>query len=65
MKNLFLLSTAVVLLIVSCTVQKNPERETKFNADWKFIRTDIPGAEQLSFDDNSWRVLGFTTRLQH
>ncbi|HPE76171.1 MAG TPA: glycoside hydrolase family 2 TIM barrel-domain containing protein [Draconibacterium sp.] len=57
MKKLFLLSTAVVLLIASCSVQKNPERQINFNDDWKFVRTDIPGADQLGFDDTSWRVL--------
>ncbi|MBB5350053.1 beta-galactosidase [Haloferula luteola] len=28
-----------------------------FNADWKFLRGDRPGAEQLSFDDSDWRTL--------
>ena len=57
MKQFLLLTTAIILFIASCTVQKNPERETNFNADWKFIRTDIPGAEQPGFDDTSWRLL--------
>ena len=57
MKNLILISTAIVLFSASCTVQKNPERETNLNADWKFVRTDIPGAEQPTFDDADWRKL--------
>ena len=36
----------------SCTVQNNfIEREIQFNADWKFIRADVAGAEQTGFDD--------------
>ncbi len=57
MKHLFLLTTVISLIFVSCTVQKKPERETKFNADWKFIRTDIENAEQPALDDAGWRTL--------
>jgi len=28
-----------------------------FNIDWKYIREDVPGAEQVSFDDSSWIVV--------
>ena len=56
------LKTAIILLFalvftISCTVQKNPERETNFNENWKFIRADVSGAEQTTFDDNTWRTL--------
>lgn len=57
MKNLFLLSTAIVLFIASCSNPKSPERESNFNTNWKFIRADIPRAEQPSFDDTDWRIL--------
>ncbi len=56
------LKTAVILLFtltfsISCTDQKNPEREIDFNENWKFIRADVSGAEQLLFDDSNWRTL--------
>jgi beta-galactosidase len=28
-----------------------------FNADWKFIRQDVPGAEVPSFDDSQWQTV--------
>jgi len=28
-----------------------------FDASWKFVQKDIPGAEQADFDDSAWRVL--------
>ncbi len=28
-----------------------------FDSDWRFLNTDSPGAEQLQFDDNTWRQL--------
>ncbi|HPF52226.1 MAG TPA: glycoside hydrolase family 2 TIM barrel-domain containing protein [Draconibacterium sp.] len=31
-----------------------PNREQLFNADWKFIRDSITGAEQVDFDDSGW-----------
>jgi beta-galactosidase len=56
-KSLFLLLT-VFLFIISCTVQNQKfERETNFNANWKFIRADVAKAEQPAFDDASWRTL--------
>jgi len=43
---------------ISCTVQPPKfERETNFNTGWKFIRTDVSGAEQSTFDDATWRTL--------
>lgn len=42
----------------SCIQQNNSvERIIPFNLDWKFIRTDVAGAEQFEFDDSDWRVL--------
>jgi beta-galactosidase len=56
------LKTAFILLFVlifsiSCTIQKETERETNFNENWKFIRTDVSGAEQLNFNDSTWQTL--------
>ena len=28
-----------------------------FDQDWRFMRTDVPGAEMSSYDDSGWRVL--------
>lgn len=55
-KTLYLL-LPTILFTFSCVVQKPSEREINFNTDWKFIRTDISGAEQLAFDDSDWRLL--------
>src|SRR5690606_35189314 len=56
------LKTIIILLFaliftISCLVQTNPDRETNFNENWKFIRADVTGAEQIAFDDNAWQVL--------
>ncbi len=56
------LKIAIILLFsltfwISCSIQKDTERDTIFNENWKFIRTDVSGAEQTAFDDASWRVI--------
>jgi beta-galactosidase len=35
----------------------SPRVNYNFNADWKFIRQDIPGAEQPAFDDSTWTTV--------
>lgn len=48
-KSLLLL-LIIFLFCVSCTVQnKKFERETNFNANWKFIRSGVESAEQTRF----------------
>ncbi|HTY89173.1 MAG TPA: glycoside hydrolase family 2 TIM barrel-domain containing protein [Candidatus Acidoferrum sp.] len=32
-------------------------REQNFDARWRFLRADTPGAEQPDFNDSAWRVL--------
>jgi beta-galactosidase len=32
-------------------------RDRSFDADWRFLRADAPGAEAAAFDDSSWRRL--------
>ena len=32
-------------------------RDQPFDADWRFLRGDAPGAEQPAFNDSQWRVL--------
>jgi beta-galactosidase len=53
-----LLILTIFLICISCTVQNQKiDRETNFNAGWKFIRADVENAEQPTFDDAAWRTL--------
>jgi beta-galactosidase len=52
------------LTILSCFVltvsnaQQLPARKIiSFDADWKFVREDVKGAEQTDFNDAAWRSL--------
>ena len=48
----------VLLIVNSCHFNESfTDRETLFNSDWKFIRSDIPDAFRTDFDDSGWRVL--------
>src|SRR6185312_8035645 len=33
-------------------------RRLNFNLNWRFIREDVPGAEDPAFDDSKWDVIG-------
>ncbi|HEU5396761.1 MAG TPA: hypothetical protein VFV81_06315, partial [Verrucomicrobiae bacterium] len=33
------------------------DRDRSFDADWRFLRAEAPGAEAPAFDDSPWRVL--------
>ena len=35
----------------------NAEEKLNFDLGWKFLQADVKGAEELIFDDNSWRTL--------
>jgi beta-galactosidase len=49
---------AALFLWSSCNKENSSSgRETLFNDDWKFIRSDVQGAEQPGFDDSQWRVV--------
>jgi beta-galactosidase len=37
--------------------QSTPPRTRPFDADWRFLKADAPGAEQPGFDDAAWRKL--------
>lgn len=39
------------------TSEKNPNKRTNFDSNWKFIQQDIKGAEQVEFNDAAWRTL--------
>ena len=57
MKPTTVLLLLSVFLSVSCSIEINSNRETNFNTDWQFIRSDISGAEHPGFDDSDWRSL--------
>ncbi|MDR2234468.1 MAG: DUF4982 domain-containing protein [Tannerella sp.] len=59
MKKIFLNLLLCNIVFLSCTdVGVNPPREEiLFDRDWKFVRNDIPGYEEVTFDDSSWRTL--------
>ncbi len=46
----------VVLLAVTLTSTQAADR-TSFDSNWKFALGDVSGAEQIAFDDSSWRRL--------
>ena len=47
-----------LFLLSSCNKETSSYgRETLFNDNWKFIRSDVKGAEQPGFDDSQWRVV--------
>ena len=37
---------------------------TKFNPDWRFHRGDVPGAEDVSFDDSQWEIVSTPHTVQ-
>ena len=39
------------------TPPASPRATYNFNADWRFIRQDVPGAEVVSFDDSQWETV--------
>ncbi len=48
-----------LLLLCSTNYAQNqsPRFTRSFDSTWKFIKQDVPGAEQSSFNDASWRTL--------
>src|SRR5471030_2279701 len=41
----------------SFTPPASPRMDYNFNANWKFIREDVAGAEQVNFDDSKWATV--------
>ena len=39
------------------TPPASPRSTYNFNYDWKFIRQDVPGAMDVSFDDSQWQTV--------
>jgi beta-galactosidase len=53
----FLLITALNRLVAAdapYAPPASPRQTINFNPGWKFIRQDVPGAENPNFDDSSW-----------
>ncbi|QGY44179.1 DUF4982 domain-containing protein [Maribellus comscasis] len=58
MKLSFYCITAILILLVSCSKEENEiNRETPFNCDWKFIRSDVQNGQAINFNDSAWRIL--------
>jgi hypothetical protein len=38
-------------------VPASPRIKYNFNADWQFIRQDVPGAQVVGFDDSKWQTV--------
>ncbi|WP_163322700.1 glycoside hydrolase family 2 TIM barrel-domain containing protein [Draconibacterium mangrovi] len=47
-----------LLLLVSCTQKETIiSREESFDKDWKFIRSDVQGGQNVALDDSGWKTL--------
>lgn len=57
MKNVWITIIAAMLATACSTRQANDEHQLNFDFDWKFMLGEQVGAEQVDFDDASWRVL--------
>ena len=52
---LFLLGFAWALQIAVAAPSAGAERDQSLDADWRFLRSDAPGAETPAFADSTWR----------
>ena len=66
MKNPFLRSALTFVFVSSALgvfamapkpAAKNPRDTLSFDSDWRFLKSDAPGAEQPAFADATWRQL--------
>ena len=63
--NAFLLLVALTVLISGNPIwaaapfapPASPRATYNFNAGWKFIRQDVPGAQGVAFDDSQWETV--------
>jgi beta-galactosidase len=53
-KRQLYLSVLFSLLVICAYTQRTEE---PFDASWKFFKGDLKGAENMNFNDNSWRTL--------
>ena len=42
---------------ISASQAKTSGDDRSFDTDWRFLRDDAPGADQIDFDDHAWRTL--------
>lgn len=56
-RKVFFLLVLILTASISFSQNKLPRINKSFDNTWKFIKQDVPGAEQLSFNDASWRTL--------
>ena len=49
--------TCIYGLLFPVALIAAPERHSRFNDDWLFLKGEAPGAEQPGFADSSWRKL--------
>ena len=42
------------------TPPASPRITYNFNSDWKFIRQDVPGAQEVSFEDSLWETVSMS-----
>jgi len=50
----------LLVILISCGTDSEElaaRSKRSFDADWRFSRDSISGAEQPSYDDSKWRVL--------
>lgn len=59
MKKIFSGFIILSAILVACVpkVSNSAREEILFDANWKFMRNDVKGAEIANFDDSSWRTL--------
>ena len=55
--HLTLVPFFLITLLTLTATAKPDSRESSFDADWRFLRADAPGAEQPDFNDSTWRAL--------
>lgn len=52
-----LIPTIFISSLLLLAVAANARVTMPFDADWRFLKGDAPGAEQSQFDDSAWRTL--------
>lgn len=53
----FILS--IIYILTACTSRNvNPREVININAEWKYSKGDIMGAEQMNYDDSNWEQVG-------
>ena len=45
------------LFVVAAAALGAGRTTTSFDADWRFLKADAPGAEAPDFDDHAWRTV--------